>query len=114
MKKQFTHDEIIDAAVKPGMFADLLPESTDKFYDWLPQNYHVVQSFYDAAHVLHSTKKREYYSLYCIREKLRWDSIVSEVGTKFKLSNNVTPHLARLVMELDPHLKGMFKLKSTV
>jgi len=114
MKKEFTSNQIIDAAIQDGIFGDLLPETTDKFYDWLPDNVHVVRAFYEAAHMLHSTGKREYYSLYCIREKLRWDSMVSEVGTKFKLSNNVTPHLARLVMALDPHLNGMFKLKSTV
>jgi hypothetical protein len=112
--KQFTPDEIINATIQVGGFTDLLPETTDKFYDWLQQNYHVVQKFYEAAHLLKSKGKRKYYSMYCIREKLRWDSMVSEVGTKFKLSNNFTPHLARLVMELDPHLNGMFKLKSTV
>jgi len=109
----FTETEIIDMALDDGIFDDLLEDTTDNFYDWLPQNCHVVQAFYELSCELYARGKRPYYSAYCIREKLRWDSMVSEVGTEYKISNNVTPHLARFIMKLDSKLDGMFKLKAT-
>jgi len=112
--KYFTPSEVIHKANEAGMFAGLLNKPTKKFLEWLPQNHHVFQAFYKTAYELKRRGRREYYSAYCIREKLRWDSLVSEVGTEYKLSNDFTPHLARLIMALDSKLKGMFKLKSSV
>jgi len=110
----FSPSIVIKKANKAGLFAGLLIKPTKKFLEWLPQNYHVVMAFYKTALELKRRGRREFYSNYCIREKLRWDSLVSETGTEYKLSNDFTPHLARLVMALDPRLKGMFKLKSSV
>lgn len=112
MKTLSDHD-ILSGVLKPGVFDDLLQETTDEFYKWVPDNCHVVRAFYERACELVEKGNRKYYSAYCIREKLRWDSLVGEVGTDYKISNNVTPHLARLVMVLDPKLAGMFKLKTT-
>lgn len=110
----FTPSDVVTKANETGLFSGLLPKPTAKFLEWLPQNFHVVRAYHKTAHELKLRGRREFYSAYCIREKLRWDSMVSEVGTEYKLSNDFTPHLARLVMGLDDELKGMFKLNSTI
>ena len=111
--KTLTDKDILNGVLTPGIFDDLLPETTDQFYNWVTDNCHVVRAFYERACELFEKGNRQFYSAYCIREKLRWDSMIGEVGTEYKISNNVTPHLARLTMVLDPRLSGMFKLKTT-
>lgn len=109
-----TYQEIVDCMARnPGIFDDLDPASRKVFMRWLPENVHVVNAFGKLAKYLKQNGNREYYSCYCIREKLRWDSMVSEVGTEYKISNNITPFVARLIMALAPGLVGMFRIKSS-
>ena len=43
---------------------------------------------------------------------LRWDfSVTTTTPNKFKLSNNHKPYYARLIMEKNPDLKGLFVTK---
>lgn len=95
----------------PKIFQGLLPERRKEFLLWLRENTHVVWQFLKYAQMLNQHGGRDYYSAYCIRERIRWDTLVTENGTDFKLSNNMTPFIARLVMEIDPNLKGMFRTK---
>tara|TARA_R110002073_G_scaffold7268_5_gene41571 strand:- start:93 stop:386 length:294 start_codon:yes stop_codon:yes gene_type:complete len=93
------------------MFSGLLAERRKEFIEWLRENTPVVGQFLTYAQMLNCHGGRAYYSAYCIRERIRWDTLVSENGTDFKLSNNMTPFISRLVMEIDPSLKGMFRTK---
>lgn len=95
----------------PKMFSGLLAERRKEFIEWLRENTPVVGQFLTYAQMLNCHGGRAYYSAYCIRERIRWDTLVSENGTDFKLSNNMTPFISRLVMEIDPSLKGMFRVK---
>ena len=95
----------------PKMFSGLIAERRREFTEWLRENTHVVGQFLSYAQMLNRHGGRSYYSAYCIRERIRWDTLVTENGTDFKLSNNMTPFIARLVMEIDPNLKGMFRVK---
>ena len=95
----------------PKMFSGLIAERRREFIEWLRENTHVVGQFLSYAQMLNRHGGRSYYSAYCIRERIRWDTLVTENGTDFKLSNNMTPFIARLVMEIDPNLKGMFRVK---
>lgn len=105
-------DEIIRALKNnPKIFSGLLQSRRIEFIQWLRENTHVVGQFLTYAQMLNRHGGREYYSAYCIRERIRWDTLVTENGTEFKLSNNMTPFIARLVMEIDPSLKGMFRTK---
>lgn len=106
-------NEIIRALKSnPKMFSGLLASRRIEFIEWLRQpNVHVVGEFLKYAQMLNRHGGRAYYSAYCIRERIRWDTLVTENGTEFKLSNNMTPFIARLVMEIDPSLKGMFRTK---
>lgn len=95
----------------PKLFSGLIVERRHEFIEWLRDNTHVVGQFLSYAQMLNRHGGRSYYSAYCIRERIRWDTLVTENGTDFKLSNNMTPFIARLVMEIDPNLKGMFRTK---
>jgi len=95
----------------PDLFDGLKEEHREAFMNWLPNNTHVVTAFGKYAKQLKQKGNREYYSAYCIRERLRWDSMVSEVGTEYKISNNNTPFISRLIMRMDPELRGMFRTK---
>ncbi len=98
-------------ASKPDIFEGLLIVHRDKFLEWLPYNLHVISAFGKYAIMLKEKGNREYYSAYCIRERLRWDSLLTEVGTEYKISNNVTPFVARLIMAMDHRLVGLFRTK---
>lgn len=98
-------------ANNPEIFDDLTEKHKKAFMSWLPDSVHVVQAFLTYAKELKWHGKREYYSAYCIRERIRWDSMIKENGTEYKISNNITPFVARLVMAMDNNLKGMFKTK---
>lgn len=107
------YKQAIDAiTANPDIFKGLKPRQKLAFFRWLPDNMHIVNAFGKSALYLKQRVHREYYSAYCIREKIRWDSMLSEVGTEYKISNDMTPFVARLVMALRPNeLKGMFRIK---
>lgn len=95
----------------PEMFDGLKSEHLAAFLSWWPQNIHVIRAFGRRAMELVEKGNRKRYSAYTIREVLRWDSWVSEVGTEYKLSNNMTPFVARLLMKMNSKLDGLFVTK---
>ena len=72
----------------PETFDGLKEGVIEKFRDWYPSNMHVIDAFEKEAFYLLTRGRRERYSIYTIREKLRWDSLVSESGQDYKLNNN--------------------------
>ena len=74
---------------------DKYPEG---FFHWLQFNEHIWLQF--ERHGLTMAAKRERYSARTIIEVMRWNSDLREQQGKplFKLSNNMTPGLARLWM----------------
>jgi len=97
----------------PDIFDGLHDQHRISFMVWLEHNTHVIRAFGKYAVELREGKHREYYSAYTIRERLRWDTMVSETGTIYKISNNITPFVARLLMKMDKRLFGMFRTKSS-
>ena len=95
----------------PDIFEGLNNTHREAFMRWLPDNIHVVNAFGKYALELKETGNREYYSAYAIRERLRWDSMIRENGTQYKISNNITPFVARLIMKMNSRLHGIFKVK---
>ena len=93
----------------PDMFAGLL--DPDWFYSWAAETMHVIKVFQRYAFELKTKGHRDHYSAYTIRERIRWDSMTRETGTEYKISNDVTPYIARLLMLANPLLRGMFKTK---
>jgi hypothetical protein len=54
---------------------------------------------------------RTSYSIKGLFEVLRWSRDLATRGDSFKLNNNYTAYYARLLMEHEPRLAGMFELR---
>jgi len=85
------------------------PQYPDRFFHWLQFNDHIWEQF--ERHALSMAAKRKRYSARTIIEVMRWNSDLREQAAKphpvsgrpirpplFKMSNNMTPGLARLWM----------------
>lgn len=46
-------------------------------------------------------------------ERVRWYTEIEARGDTFKCNNNYTAHYARLLMEHEPELKGMFETRAS-
>ena len=69
----------------------------DGFFHWLQYNHHIWTQF--ERYGLSMAAKRQRYSARTIIEVMRWNSDIREgKSVLFKLSNNMTPGLARLWM----------------
>ena len=96
----------------PEIFVGLKVRVIDKFNDWFPANMHVINRFEQEALYLKRRGNRKRYSVYTIREKLRWDSLVKENSDlDYKLNNNYSPCVARILMILNTEMDGMFALR---
>ena len=96
----------------PDIFDGLDGKSVLKFMIWFPDNLHVLTAFEQEAKYLKNNGKRERYSAYTIREKLRWDTLLRHNSDDdYKLNNNYSPMVARIVMILNPELEGMFAIR---
>lgn len=75
----------------------------DGFFNWLQYNEHIWLQFELYAHTM--AAKRDRYSARTIIEVMRWNSDLREQQGKplFKISNNMTPGLARLWMTRHAH-----------
>lgn len=84
------------------LMGSLSPLERDKypegFFHWLQFNHHIWTAFEQKAYVMAAVARRPRYSARTIIEVLRWDSDLKEKNVLFKLSNNMTPGLARLWM----------------
>jgi hypothetical protein len=70
------------------------------FFYWIQYNAHIWNSFEQSAlRIAHNKRKR--YSARTIIEHMRWESDIRDMKGKplFKLSNDMTPGLARLFMQ---------------
>lgn len=81
-------------------------EFLEGFYDWLYNNFHIYEEF--AKRAIQIATKRDHYSARTIIEVMRHDSIFSENGGEFKISNNRSPDLARLFALSCPSYKDLF------
>lgn len=79
------------------------------FIYWLKDNQKIYSHFRGFA--LAAIKaKRKRFSCYMIRERVRWYTNV-EYGGEFKISNNLTPYLSRLLSADIPVLDKIFARK---
>ena len=81
------------------------------FWDWLGENWHIYDAVVDVAR---QTRKagREHYSMDALCHVVRWQSAIRDKSQKtVKINNNSTSGLARIVMELEPDLKGFFEIR---
>ena len=91
---------------------DLQPVIIALFKSWYPSNMHIVNAFYKWSVYLRIHGKRENYSSQMIIHRMRWETAISSEFDNYKLNQNLGSALGRVVMRLDPQLKGMFRTKS--
>jgi hypothetical protein len=82
-------------------------EFTKEFRKWIVENWHVYEGFHALAS--QTAAGRDHYSAYTVREVLRWHTDLREVNTEFKISNNITPDMARMFNAIIGRL--FFRLK---
>tara|TARA_Y100001951_G_scaffold31361_1_gene24535 strand:- start:17 stop:613 length:597 start_codon:yes stop_codon:yes gene_type:complete len=92
--------------------SDLQPNIIAMFKAWYPSNMHIVSEFYKWSVHLRTHGKRENYSSQMIVHRIRWETALNSEFDNFKLNQNLGSALGRVVMKLDPQLKGMFRTKS--
>lgn len=96
--------------------ADSLPElksmTKDEFTLWLAEHYGIYRAFRKFA-VEALASGRTHFSAYMIRERVRWYTTIEWRG-EFKISNNCTPYLARLLIKDLPALEGVLAVKGPV
>jgi len=101
-------------ADEPNFLDEVKYHHRKAFIEWFPENMHVIEAFERYALELKHTGKREYYSIKAILERLRWHSLLEDSALEYKLNNNHTACIARILMRLNPELNGMFQLRSQV
>ena len=75
-------------------YQDQYPEG---FFYWLSKNQHIWKAFEKKA--CRRARIRKRYSARTIVEVLRWETDLADTTTEVKLSNNMTPGMARLWMQ---------------
>ena len=75
------------------------PEET--FRLWASAHEPVIQIFLKFAREVKAAGGEKYFGITAITARVRWESI--------KINNNYCPRLARLLVERDPSLDGVFK-----
>lgn len=81
----------------------------DQFVGWLADNEQIYLAFRHFA--LEAVRhRRPRFSCYMIRERVRWYTNI-QYGGQFKISNNVTPYMSRLLAMDIPILDKIFSKK---
>lgn len=102
----YTHDMVVDAA---RTLPELKSMPLDEFVGWIEDNEEIYQNF--RGYALAAIKKgRKRFSCYMIRERVRWYTNI-EYGGEFKISNNITPYMSRLLALDIPILEDIFARK---
>ena len=100
----FTNHSQVVAAAKT--LPELKSMPRDQFVVWVAANEKIYRAFRKfAMEAISSGRKR--FSCYMIRERVRWYTTIEYKGT-FKISNNVTPYMSRLLALDLPILDKIF------
>jgi hypothetical protein len=86
----------------------------ERFDEWARENPDVIGHFLRFAREARNAGF-ERYGVKAIAERVRWHVLVEKRGAEFAINNSFMSRLARLLVERDPSLEGMFefrKLKS--
>lgn len=86
------------------------------FEDWMPKNWHIIVAFFNEANRVWGSGRR-HHSARDLCAYLRHESAISEAQNPsrinpqpFKISNNVSPYLARLYIAIYPERSSLFQL----
>ena len=86
--------------------------TTDKFYTFHKSNQHVYKNLVAMARQYRRRHgKNSKVGIKMLWEKLRWDYRMSTDHCEFKLNNNYPAYYARLIMQANDDLNGVFELR---
>ena len=92
---------------RPEWWSSDIELAFEKFHD---ENPHVYRKLVAMA-CLAKSKGRKKLGIKMMIEVLRWDALLSTGGNDYKLNNNFPSRYARLIMEQEPDLAGMFEVR---
>ena len=88
------------------------PEYPEEFWEYLEDNWHIFVAF--AKEALRARRNGvERTGAFMLINWLRWETQFSEEKTRYKISNDYAPYLARLSMARFPELDGLFETKTS-
>lgn len=88
-------------------------ENTDTWFDkYHRKNPHVYREFERLALKMAATG-RKYYSARTIIHVMRWNTNLKEKDSEWKVTNNISPFLARKFMREHPELKDFFATRKS-
>lgn len=82
-------------------------EKFDKFHE---ENPHVYTELVNLARLAHERGRRK-FGIKMLFEVVRWNRFIQTNDPSFKLNNNHAPYYARLIMEQEADLAGLFNLR---
>jgi hypothetical protein len=87
------------------------------FIKWMPKNWHIIYRFFIEANRVWASGRR-HHSARDLCAFLRHETALEEARSPsrinpngFKISNNSTPYLARLYLDIYPERNSIFSLK---
>ena len=84
-----------------------------EFVLWLLKNKNVWDAFDKYTRDAMKIKHRKRFGARAVMEIVRWFSAIKDDYPMFKINNNYTPDLARLLMALEPSLKGFYEIRNS-
>jgi hypothetical protein len=88
------------------------PEYPPEFWDYLEDNWHIFVAFVKEARRARKAGI-ERTGAFMLINWLRWETQFKEENTRYKISNDYAPYLARLAMARFPELEGLFETKTS-
>lgn len=92
-------------------FEDVEPSPLDKrFWEFHKQNPHVYDELVKMTRQLKQRGHRK-VGMQMLFEVLRWNSMMRTVSNDYKLNNDFCSRYARIIMEREPDLEGIFETR---
>lgn len=83
---------------------------TTQFEKFHKENPHVYTELLALSRQAHDRGRRK-IGIGMLFEVLRWNRLITTTDTKFKLNNNYRSRYARLLMDINPELEGLFEVR---
>ena len=82
----------------------------ERFAEWARENPHIIEMYLKYSREVSNSGRRR-YGIKAITERVRWHVNVQTNGDEFKINNNHSAPMARLLVKLDPSLEGLFETR---
>ena len=82
----------------------------ERFEAWVKDNPHIVDCFLRFAREARDSGRR-HFGIGVIAERVRWYTSVESKQDDYRINNSYRSRLARLLVERDPSLAGMFEFR---